>query len=96
MWAFYLFFLYGLVPLIWPQYTDKILYWSNFLQLIALPALAVGAAVLAERTVQRDQETHDAVMKELEKLSKIETYLQNGEWSHGSTNHGRTNKENVG
>lgn len=76
MWAFYLFFLYGLVPLLWPQYTDKILYWSNFLQLIALPALAVGAAVLAERTQQRDQETHDAVMEELQEIKEIIALLK--------------------
>ncbi|NRD78953.1 hypothetical protein HPT25_16435 [Bacillus sp. BRMEA1] len=80
MWAFYVFFIYGLIPLKFPFYEDKILYWSNFVQLIALPAIGVGAVVLAkkhEKTNQeiyeaqekRAQEIHDSVMEEL-KLAK--------------------------
>lgn len=76
MWAFYMFVAYGLIPLIWPQYQDKILYWSNFLQLIALPALAVGAAVLSEKAEQREQETHDAVMNELSEIKSMHEELQ--------------------
>lgn len=81
MWAFYLFIVYGLTPLKWPQYMGKILYWSNFIQLIALPALAVGAVVLAkkqekknqaifEAQEKRAQETHDTVIAEFTELKE--------------------------
>ncbi|UOF90749.1 hypothetical protein LSG31_00255 [Fodinisporobacter ferrooxydans] len=77
MWCFYLFVIYGLTPLKWPQYMNQILYWSNFCQLIALPALAVGALVLAKKAEQKNQaifeaqekraqETHDATMELLQ------------------------------
>lgn len=82
MWAFYLFIIYGLTPLVWPQYMDKILYYSNFIQLIALPALAVGSIVLSkkqetknqaiyEAQEKRAQETHDAVMQEMTDMKQI-------------------------
>jgi hypothetical protein len=63
--------LYGLLPLI-PQiakYQDKLLYWSNWVQLWSLPLLMVGQNVLGESAERREQETHDAVMTEL-KIAK--------------------------
>lgn len=79
MWAFYAFILFGLTPLFWPQYQDNILYWGNFLQLIALPALAVGGVILNRGTERRDQETHDAVMEELADLRQIIELMQKKE-----------------
>ncbi|MCL6454380.1 MAG: hypothetical protein K6T78_12280 [Alicyclobacillus sp.] len=82
MWAFYALVLYGLTPLVWPQYMSKILYWSNFIQLVFLPLLAVGTAVMSRATKQRDQETHDAVMSELAELKALHAELHR-EVTHG-------------
>lgn len=82
MWAFYILVIYGLTPLLWPQHMNEILYWSNFIQLVFLPLLSVGGAVLAKRQEerdkshhdaieQRDQETHDKVMAELCELKQM-------------------------
>jgi hypothetical protein len=69
MWAFYLFCIYGLVPKIFPHVNqDTILYYSNYIQLIFLPLLAVGNAVMARATEKRDLETHDTVMKSNEAM----------------------------
>jgi hypothetical protein len=75
MWAFYVFVLYGLTPIIVPQYTDKILYWSNFFQLIFLPAITIGQAVLGKSAEKQAQETHDAVMVELDEIKEILSIL---------------------
>jgi hypothetical protein len=66
MWCFYVFVIYGLTPLVWPQYMDKILYWSNFIQLIALPALAVGGVVLARRQEKKNQTIYEAQEKRVQ------------------------------
>jgi hypothetical protein len=89
MWAFYVFFIYGLIPVKFPTIQDKILYWSNFVQLIALPAIGVGAVVLAkkqekknqaiyEAQEKRAQETHDVVMQEMSEVKEILELLKKG------------------
>jgi hypothetical protein len=67
MGMFYLFAIYGLLPLlkIFNPYMTQFLYWSNFIQLISLPLLAVGQMILNTSSEQRLQETHDTVMEEL-------------------------------
>jgi hypothetical protein len=65
MWAFYAFTAYGLLPLLIPSAQDRLLYWSNVIQLIALPLLMVGQTVLGRAAVREAQETHDAVLEEL-------------------------------
>ena len=65
MWAFYACTFYGLLPLGFPADTVTILYWSNFLQLIALPLLMVGTNILGRDSERRALETHDAVMEEV-------------------------------
>lgn len=65
IWCFYAFALFGLVPLIDPEHQATYLYWSNVVQLVALPLIAVGTNVLSRSTRQRDQETHEAVLAEL-------------------------------
>ena len=57
MWAFYVFLLYGLLPVFFPKYQNDILYWSNCVQLVALPLLAVGQRVLS----QKHDDLHDKV-----------------------------------
>ncbi len=77
MWAFYLFAAYGLLPLLFPRAITTLLYWSNVVQLVALPLLAVGAQVLGRAAEQRALETHDAVMEEL-RLARLERDLLAG------------------
>lgn len=60
MWAFYVFVLYGLLPLAFPNDQNNLLYWSNVVQLVALPLLAVGQRVLSAK--------HDAQAASLESL----------------------------
>jgi hypothetical protein len=68
MWAFYVFTAYGLLPLLFPQAINTLLYWSNVVQLVALPLLAVGQAVLGRAAERQAKETHDAVLEELQLL----------------------------
>jgi hypothetical protein len=67
MGMFYLFCIYGLLPMLkmFSPYMTQFLYWSNFIQLISLPLLAVGQMILNKAGESRTQETHDAVMEEL-------------------------------
>jgi len=53
IWAFYAFVIFGLAPLVWPNQEQHILYWSNFLQLIFLPVITVGASILGITTEKR-------------------------------------------
>lgn len=64
IWAFYVFVLFGLTPLVWPSHEENILYWSNFLQLIFLPIITVGAAILGYDAEQRAKEDHDHICRE--------------------------------
>lgn len=71
MWAFYVALIYGLSPILFPSCIEKILYWSNFIQLIALPVLAVGTNILGKSSERRAKQTHDAVMEELKILKGL-------------------------
>ncbi|WP_088187525.1 hypothetical protein [Desulfosporosinus sp. FKA] len=65
MYTTYLFFLYGFAPVLFPNLMDKLLYWSNTVQLWSLPLLMVGQNVIGRASEKRAQETHDAVIEEL-------------------------------
>lgn len=72
MWMFYVFFIYGLLPLL-PQlqpYQTQLMYWSTWVQLWALPLLMVGQNVIGESAEKRDQETHDMVINEFDMIKK--------------------------
>ena len=75
MWAFYAFLIFGLTPLFWPAYEDQILYWSNFLQLIFLPIITVGTAILSRGTIERAEEDHEIIAKEFDLLQGAHTEL---------------------
>jgi hypothetical protein len=64
IWAFYAFVIFGLIPVIWPQNEQQVLYWSNFLQLIFLPVITVGTAVLNRDSQSRADEDHETIQKE--------------------------------
>ena len=86
IWAFYAFFIWGalgLVPGLPKAFTDIVLLVSSaFIQLWALPLIAVGAAVLNRAAEQRAAEDHmilrsefAAQNDELARLSKIDVRL---------------------
>lgn len=73
MWTFYLFFLYGFLPL-HPklrEYRDNFLYWGSWVQLWALPLLMVGGIVLNRATEHRAAEDHETLMVELAEIKEI-------------------------
>jgi hypothetical protein len=61
IWCVYAFTVFSLVPLLAPSLQDKLLYISNCIQLIALPALMVGSAILARSSDQRARNDHEAL-----------------------------------
>lgn len=63
MWAFYAFAIFGLTPLVWPAYENQILYWSNFLQLVFLPVITVGTAIMSRRNEERAASDHDTITR---------------------------------
>jgi hypothetical protein len=75
MWAFYAFVIFGLTPLIWPQHETQILYWSNFLQLIFLPVITVGTALMSRSSERRAAKDHVRIQKEFALLKKTHREL---------------------
>lgn len=65
MWAFYVFTIYSLLPIVDPKHQVQYLLWSNAVQMVALPLLMVGTNILGRDSEQRSLETHDAVMEEV-------------------------------
>jgi hypothetical protein len=56
--------IFGLTPLLWPGYEQQILYWSNFLQLVFLPVITVGTAIMSRGTEQRAADDHKTIRRE--------------------------------
>ena len=71
MWTTYLFFLYGLLPVFFPQHMDKLLYWSNTVQLWSLPLLMVGTNLLGRDAERRNQEMYDMIKEQLEEMKQF-------------------------
>lgn len=65
IYTFYGFAIYGALGALFPDYQPTLLYWSNWVQLWALPLLLVGTNLLGRDSERRSRETHDAVMEEL-------------------------------
>lgn len=76
IWAFYVFVIYGFAPLIWPQSEVTILYWSNFLQLIFLPVITVGATILGRDAEKRATQDHKHITKNFIMIQKMLTQMQ--------------------
>ena len=77
IWAFYAFVIFGLTPILWPEYETQILYWSNFLQLIFLPIITVGTAILSRNSERRAAEDHRTIRKEFALLQDAHEMLHN-------------------
>jgi hypothetical protein len=63
IWCVYAFTVFSLIPLLAPGAQDTLLYVSNCIQLIALPALMVGSAILARSSDQRARSDHEALVE---------------------------------
>lgn len=63
IWCVYVFLLFSLIPLLAPQWQNTLLYISNCIQLVALPALMVGSAVLSRGTDKRAAEDHQTLLE---------------------------------
>jgi len=70
IWAFYAFVIFGLTPVLWPQYETQILYWSNFLQLIFLPVITVGTAIMNRDSELRAKQDHETIQLEFRMLQE--------------------------
>ncbi len=75
IWAFYAFVIFGLTPVLWPAYETQILYWSNFLQLIFLPIITVGTAMMNRDSERRAIEDHDTIRREFDLLQDAHDML---------------------
>ena len=75
IWAFYAFVIFGLTPILWPDYETQILYWSNFLQLVFLPVITVGTAIMNRDSERRAKEDHHTIRKEFELLQEAHGML---------------------
>jgi len=64
IWAFYAFIIFGLTPVLWPAYEQQILYWSNFLQLVFLPVITVGTAIMNRDSQARAESDHQTIQRE--------------------------------
>ena len=71
IWAFYAFVIFGLTPVLWPEYETQILYWSNFLQLVFLPVITVGTAMLNRDSEKRAKEDHKTIRREFDLLKEV-------------------------
>ena len=65
MWACYCFVIFGLAPLIDPLHQATYLYWSNVIQLVALPMLMVGTTRIGAELESRTRDAHDPGNSEL-------------------------------
>ncbi len=63
IWCVYAFTIFSLVPLLVPKAQNTLLYVSNCIQLVALPALMVGSALLARSSEQRATQDHEALVE---------------------------------
>jgi len=77
IWAFYAFVIFGLTPLVWPNYEQQILYWSNFLQLIFLPVITFGTAILSRDSQARAEQDHETIQMEFALLKEAHDLLGN-------------------
>lgn len=76
IWCVYGFLVFSLIPLAAPAWQNTLLYISNCIQLVALPALMVGNAVLSRGADQRAAEDHAALMEILNDVRDEVTELK--------------------
>lgn len=73
----YLFLLWSLIPLLFPQMTTVVSYVSqSIIQLVLLSVIMVGQDIGNRAHEKRDNESHDAVMDELTELREMHRELR--------------------
>lgn len=77
IWCVYAFFLFSLIPVVAPAWQEPLLYISNCIQLVALPALMVGNAILTRGSDRRAAEDHAALVEILTDVREEVTRLRN-------------------
>ena len=68
MYCTYILMCYGLLPLFFPDRQDTLLYWSNVIQLIALPLLMVGQNLQSKAADRRSLKTYEMVRELINEL----------------------------
>jgi len=68
MYCTYILMCYGLLPLFFPDQQETLLYWSNVIQLIALPLLMVGQNLQSKAADRRSLKTYDMVKELIDQL----------------------------
>ncbi|WP_408736859.1 hypothetical protein [Acetobacter sacchari] len=76
IWCVYAFTVFSLIPMVAPGCQNTLLYISNAIQLIALPALAVGSAILARSSEARADADHAALVEILDDVRQELTELR--------------------
>lgn len=72
MWCAYFFTLLVVIPFYIPSLTVPVQYFSSaFLQLVLLPIIMVGGAVLSKNSEARAQQDHEALMLEVAELKEM-------------------------
>lgn len=70
MWCAYAFFLWALLPLVYPAMTDTVAYVSqSIVQLVLLPVIMVGQAVQSRRDAKREERDHRILLM-MERMMK--------------------------
>ena len=65
MWTTYVFFLYGFIPLFFPDSCNQVMYWSGTIQLWSLPLLMVGTNILGREAERRNKEMYEMIKSEM-------------------------------
>ncbi|GBQ87287.1 hypothetical protein AA13595_2124 [Gluconacetobacter johannae DSM 13595] len=66
IWCVYAFLFFSLLPVAAPAWQNTLLYVSNCIQLVALPALMVGSAILSRSSDERAAADHAALIEILD------------------------------
>ena len=72
-WLFFVWGLLGMVPWLPKSFQNTVLLVSSaWIQLWALPLLAVGTAVLSKSSERRAKEDHDILRKQFEEVKEMQ------------------------
>lgn len=76
MGCVYLFMLWSLLPCLFPKLQSIVFYVSGgIIQLVALPLIMVGSAVLNKRSEDRASEDHEMLMAEMAEIKELHAEL---------------------
>jgi len=86
MWCVYVFFVWSLLPLVFPHLQAVVFYVSGgVIQLVALPLIMVGQNVLSRKSEERAQQDHETLMAEFAEMRQMHSdlhHLLKGEPHH--------------